>query len=503
MAKFGFCGATFVGQSLSADSEDIVDLYPEPMSGPGITPKSPMALYSRPGLKFVGGLPGANGPVRAMFSQNGVVYGVIGNQILQFTQNMDGTLAFSLSASIATSTGPVSISSNSQQLLILDGTGTGYVLGIPGTGGTQAIPITSSGWPSGTYGVFIDDYFVVMQSNSRKFFLSNLLDGTMWDPLFFATKEGNSDNIVSLLAAHDDLWIFGNQTTEIWSNTGAANFPFQRVPGLIINEGCAAQFSPVNVSDNVFWLSQSVRGKGIVWKASGFQPTRISNYSIEYLISQMSRIDDAIGYSYTENGHVFYILYFPTANQTLAYDDTTGMWHKRGFWNTQTGQYDAHLGQCYAFAFGLDLIGSRNSPTIYNQTSNYYQDDVSPNGISSAVTQNPIRRLRSSPHVSDELKVYNHDLLQIDMQVGVGLSGTPPTPGVNPQIMMQMSNDGGFTWGNERWLSIGSQGQYKTRIKFWRLGKSKDRCYRVVVSDPIPVAFVDAYLRVRPGDGAV
>jgi len=461
-----------------------------------------MALYSRPGLKFLSGFPGVNGAVRGMFSQNGIVYFVIGNQVGHVTQNTDGTLNFAVSGILATNSGPVSISSNSQQLLILDGTGTGYVLSLPPFTAPQAFPITSAGWPQGTYGVFIDDYFVVMQKNSRQFNLSSLLDGTTWDPLFYATKEGNSDNIVSLLAAHDDLWIFGNQTIEIWSNTGAANFPFQRVPGLIINEGCAAQFSTVNVSDNVFWLGQSVRGRGIVWKASGFQPTRISNYSIEYMISQMPRIDDAIAYSYTENGHVFYVLYFPTANQTLAYDDTTGMWHERGFWNTLTGQYDAHLGQCYAFAFGLDLIGSRNSPVIYNQTSNYYQDDVSPNGQPNAVTQNPIRRLRSSPHVSDELKVYNHDLLQIDMQVGIGISGTPPTPGVNPQVMMQMSDDGGFTWGNERWLSAGAQGQYKKRVKFWRLGKSKDRCYRVVISDPVPVAFVDAYLRVRPGDGA-
>lgn len=108
-----------------------------------------------------------------------------------------------------------------------------------------------------------------------------------------------------------------------------------------------------------------------------------------------------------------------------------------------------------------------------------------------------IRRLRQSPHVSDTGERLFHNRFQVDFQPGIG---TATGQGVDPQVMIQWSDDGGFTWSSERWVSIGAVGRYLSRVVLWRLGQSRDRVYRVTVSDPV-VAWVlaQAFLDVFPG----
>ena len=77
------------------------------------------------------------------------------------------------------------------------------------------------------------------------------------------------------------------------------------------------------------------------------------------------------------------------------------------------------------------------------------------------------------------------------MDVGVGLvTGL----GSDPQIMMRYSDDGGHTWSSELWRDIGKIGKYKTRVKWNKLGRSRDRVYDVFISDPVFVQFNEAIL---------
>lgn len=90
-----------------------------------------------------------------------------------------------------------------------------------------------------------------------------------------------------------------------------------------------------------------------------------------------------------------------------------------------------------------------------------------------------------------------HQRLQIDLETGVGLVDGQ---GEDPQIMLRWSDDGGHTWSNEHWRSAGRLGQYRRRAVWWQLGRSRDRIYEMVVSDPVAWHIVDAYLDVTPGN---
>lgn len=107
-----------------------------------------------------------------------------------------------------------------------------------------------------------------------------------------------------------------------------------------------------------------------------------------------------------------------------------------------------------------------------------------------------IRRLRRAPHISQEQTWIFHKWIQIDLEVGLG---TDIGNGSDPQGILRYSNDGGKSWSNDRTGSVGKVGDYKKRVRFRRLGRSRDRVYEWITSDPIPYRIIDAYLSVEGG----
>ena len=169
------------------------------------------------------------------------------------------------------------------------------------------------------------------------------------------------------------------------------------------------------------------------------------------------------------------------------------MWHK---WlaidNTNT--YHRHRGNCAALFKGLNYVGDYSNGIIYLLDPSNYTD----NG-------QEIRRLRRAPHLVTDLQREYLEELQIQFQPGIGLTGiTQPlnseTVGANPQAMLRWSNDGGSTWSNEHWTSIGAVGLYKNRAIWRRLGWARDRVFEVVVTDPVNAVIISANLKASEGE---
>lgn len=117
--------------------------------------------------------------------------------------------------------------------------------------------------------------------------------------------------------------------------------------------------------------------------------------------------------------------------------------------------------------------------------------------VPAAVAPRLIRRVRQSPHLSDELGWLFFHQFQLDLDVGRGL--VTGTPGTDPQVMLQWSDDGGHTWSDEHWVSAGRLGRYRHRAIWRRLGRSRKRTWRVAVADPVPWRIVDAWIQVNKG----
>lgn len=471
--QFPFVGPSYSSRVKNADAQRCVNLYPE-MNGP--TSKTVAALIGTPGLSLWTSLPA--GPVRGLLRFSAELsVAVCGSHV--YTINQDG---------VATDVGlitagdqPVGMASNGFVVMIVTGP-TGFVLN-PSTGVLSAINATAFTGADVVW--FLDGYFVFNKPGTGQFQITNVY-GTDIDDLDFATAEGSPDLLLSLIVDHRELWLLGENSTEVYFNSGNADFPFERIQGAFIEQGCAAKFSVAKMDNSVFWLSADDRGQGMVMRAVGYQPQRVSNHALEYALAQYDRIDDAVAYTYQQEGHMFYALNFPSANATWVYDSTTNMWHERAWRDPANGSLHRHRAICQmAFDNGI-VVGDHTNGKLYKLDLDVFTD-----------AGDPIARIRTCPHIADQDYRYQFfDALQIDMETGVGLSSGQ---GSDPQAMLQWSTDGGYTWSNELWAPIGMLGERRTRVRWRRLGRSRDRVFRVTITDPVRVAIVGASVLVRQG----
>jgi hypothetical protein len=329
---------------------------------------------------------------------------------------------------------------------------------------------------------------VFNEPNSQKLWITQLLDGTSIDPLDFASTEGSPDGLVAVAANFREVWAFGTNSIEVWYDSGATDFPLQRIQGAFNELGCAAPYSVAKMDNGLFWLGRDRRGEGIVYRANGYTGIRISTHAVEWQIQQYDDISDAIAYTYQQDGHSFYVLVFPSANTTWVYDAATQAWHERaGFTD---GNFTRHRGNCQMAFNNKVVIGDFENGNIYA----FDLDDFSDNGG----IQKWLRTWRALPTGTNNLRRTAQHTLQLDCESGVGLN---LGQGSDPQVMLRFSDDGGHTWSNEHWKSMGKIGEYYKRVMWRRLGmttKLRDRVYEVSGTDPVKIAIMGAELILSP-----
>jgi hypothetical protein len=510
--KSPILGSSYVARSVNAADSRMVNLFPEIVPEAG---KEPAFLQRAPGLRLLNTI--GTGPIRGLWafsSTDTTAFVVSGTELYKINSSYVATLIGTV-----TGTGPVSLADNGTQLFIA-ANGPSYIYN--NTTGAFG-QITDPDFPGAVTVTYLDGYFVFNEPNSQKMWITALLDGTSIDPLEFASTEASPDGLVAVISNFREVWAFGTNSVEVWSDTGALDFPLQRIPGAFNELGCAAPYSIAKMDNGLFWLGRDRRGQGIVYRANGYAGQRISTHAVEWQIQQYGDLTDAIGYTYQQDGHSFYVLIFPSADTTWVYDAATQAWHERaGFVD---GQFTRHKSNCQ-MSFGNDIVvGDFENGNIYA----FDLDDYSDNGQ----IQKWLRSWRALPTGANNLKRTAQHSLQLDAQTGaflpavnVDVTGSNDTflvsevdafmltesdvyiitqvgDNLNPQpsVMLRWSDDGGHTWSNEHWKSMGAVGQYFYRTIWRRLGmtvKLRDRVYEISGTDPIKIAIMGAELVLSP-----
>jgi hypothetical protein len=508
--KTPILGSSYVVRSVNAADNRMVNLFPEIIPEGG---KEPAFLNRAPGLKLLNTV--GNGPIRGLWAfspDDGIGFVVSGTQLYKINNSYTATLLGSVSG-----TGPVSMADNGTQLFIACN-GPSYIYNAT-TGAFGQI--TDPDFPGAVTVAYLDGYFVFNEPNSQKLWITTLLDGTSIDPLDFASTEGSPDGLLAVVSNFREIWAFGTNSIEVWFDSGATDFPLQRIQGAFNELGCAAPYSIAKMDNGLFWLGRDRRGQGIVYRANGYTGQRISTHAVEWQIQQYDNMSDAIGYTYQQDGHSFYVLVFPTANTTWVYDVATQAWHERAGWDN--GSFTRHRGNCQMAFNNKILIGDFANGNVYAFDLTDYSDNNS--------IQKWLRRWRALPTGQNNLKRTAQHSLQLDIESGVGLNGSMIaetiylltendeylitengdylisdetsliTQGSDPQVMLRWSDDGGHTWSNEHWAPIGKIGEYYKRVFWRRLGmtlKLRDRVYEISGTDPVKIDIMGAELILSP-----
>jgi len=418
-----------------------------------------------------------DGFVRGIYEcSNGAIIVVIGNTVISWQGPSQPPVTLGIIDS-GDAGGPVSICDNQTDVVIVGGgSGSGYYAPIAALTANSLLTMnTDPAWLGSTRVDYIDTFMIFNQPQSAIFYttLSNQL--LPLDATYFAAKEGWNDLLVCAACLHDNIWLLGNTTAEVWFNAGGATFPFARMPNSILQQGCIAPYSVVVVDNALYWLSQDRYGRNMLMRGEGYSARRVSTFAVEDEWSKYSNLYDAIGMAYQIGGHEVVGLYFPSGNAWWAYDASTQLWHKRTFGDLTTPWlpycmcgWGSVAGVGYPNAV---IAGDRTGPRILQVDRNAYTD----NGT-------PIVRQRTWMHQQQDGQRIAYTRFALSM---TGAQMTPDT------VILQWSDDAGQTFGAQVPQTVNNQtnGQYLWR----RLGYGRDRVYSAIWSGEGEFALNGAY----------
>lgn len=428
--------------------------------------KANAVIYGTPGTLLQATLPNIMRGMRVVGSLLTIVNGSI---VTQLNSALSQT---NLSGSLTSSNGRIGMSSNATQIIIVDGVA-GYTITLP-SGAVTAI--SDAQFPNGCRSVtYVGGYFIVEKPNTAQFWVSDLNNGASWSALFFQSAFSSAENLVAVDSDHGVLILFGRTYIEYWVPNEALDFPFGSLQSAAQQFGLAAINSRVHINNGIAFLGQNTQGQHQVFfidLIGSYAPQKISNADIESIINDLTIKDDATSLSYMIDGHPMFYLTFPTDMVSLFYDFSTGIWYEAQTGVATTGRYYGDITQTF---LGVTYVSDYQSPNLYKFDGGIYTD----NGT-------PIKRQLISRHLGDGNQG-SIDELFIDMETGVGLQSGQ---GSNPQIILDVSKDGGRTYGNQRYLNIWPVGQYLNRVIARRVVNGRDPVVRLTMTDPVKFVVV-------------
>lgn len=468
-------GRSYVTQNAQNSQEFTMNWFIEKAESKGAT--SPIVMLPTPGVESF--LMVSKVGWRAMFEMNGRTFGVCQDTLYEITYPAEVGTATSR-GTVAIDTNPATISTNGDgggQLLITSGTNA-YCYTLATDTLTQIAALNGKA----TQGAFLGGYGLVFDQASSTVYYSDLLDFSVFDPTNFFQRSNQADNWQAMcVTTWGYICLPGQYSGEMWYANGGFPLPFGPDPAGNFNKGIAATFSITNAGGAVAWLSVNNDGDYEVVAASGLQPSRISDFALEYQLSEFVKtatITDALGESMRMDGHTFYRMTLPTADVTKQFDFTNGFWTDVGTWISADGAFSYFRPVFYAFAFDKHLIGDRESGVLY---------EMDP-ALTADVDGRFIRRVRRTPAIVNEQHYVFHRKLTVLLESGLAGQGDAPN------LMLRYSDDGGKTWGTEVTCDVGEVGAYNALVWFWQLGQARNRVYELVATDPLPWRITQVYL---------
>lgn len=449
------------------DPQRSINLFPRKVEREG--EKTRWRLVSSPGLAAFATLD--HSPIRGRYVFEGRLFVVAGAYLLEVYAN--GTSREW--GSIGSVRGRVYMAELLGVIVIGDGTGF-YAFTV--ATGTLAV-ITDA--PVGAVCISFNQRILYHERDSGRVYFSELSNATDVPGANFFTAENKPDDLVTMQATEDQVWLFGTDSTEVFYDTGDPDGPFQRIGGSGVFNGCSAAETVARSDNTLLWIGNNEDGGSLVFRNSGFNHIIVSTKAVERFLKTATNLS---AHSYQEDGHTFYVV---SGDQgTWALDLLTNEWAERAWLNLATGQLERVRAELHAYVYGKHIVTDYTLGKLYEQSTAYYSDAGNPL-VRRRVFRGPYAE--GAPVICDELF--------IDMETGVGLDGTGQ--GTDPVCMLRYSDDGGADWSNEIHRSIGKIGERQKQVRFHGLGLSRNRVFELSISDPVPVVLLGGVVRGRIG----
>ena len=452
-----------------ATTGNLLNLYAEALPAGA---KVPAALLSTPGSKLTFTLP-EDSSIEAMIIIDRVLY-VVGRQKFTIIPLDTPETRTEYDNNVS---GRVSLATNGNDIMWVDGVEAwAYTID---TETFKVMTAEPNVYPSNTI-TFLDGYFLLDRKGTNQFYHSKLFS-LEFDALDFNSAESSFDDVQAVVALRQELWVFGDRSIEVWYNSGGADSTFLPIPGAVLERGTLSPYSMTTEDNSIYWLGDD----GVVYRAAQYQPVRISTHALESALQD----NDAVGafaFSYTYNGHSFYVLTMPEVPMTWVYDAASGEWHKWETFGFNRHWANCHIGRQHPDGTRKHYIGDFQSGNIYELRDDQHDDNGLP----------LVREGTSQPITTGGRDYFRMRSFEVDINSGVGI---PHGLGSDPVMQMEWSDDGGVSYCDAKFHKMGKIGERFARVKRWNMGRSRQRVMRLRCSDPVPVKIMGTYAEIEHG----
>ncbi len=468
--RIPFAIETAAGWGRRSSRSDLINLYAhKEQSGA----KDGLLLMNTEGIEAISDVPGDE-EILGIYQFGGIVYAATGNSFLRFDGGADSASQLMISAATNNATwtkiadvsfpnGTVRFSDNGISIMMVGGNGYAYT---PQTGEFKNMD-TEEGWYSADTVTFMDGYFIFNRSGTGQFFISKLYS-TEINPIDWATGESAPDDTVAVSVIQRQLWLFGERTTEVWYDSGDADFPFMRIGGAVSDVGCASYKTVARLQKTLIWVGDDYR----VYISNGYTPTSVSTPAVEKALKD-SDPETLSGFVWYSAGHWFYALHIDD-DLTMVFDGVTNLWHRRMSCNT-----DKWL------ITGADNLYITNDPIAW-AGGTFYRMDIN------ILTEDgePIRREAVSLPVNKGVDHFILAKVSLDMDTGSEAFD------VYGKMILNTSKDSGMTWSTDNYAYAGGVGRYGRLPSWRRLGQFRDCILKIATTDPIPIRISGLFVTV-------
>jgi len=323
---------------------------------------------------------------------------------------------------------------------------------------------------------YLDGYTIANQVGTQRFWWSDNLSPLSWNASSQAQAQGSPDFITALHVGWREILIAGTDSLEVWYDDGVS--PFSRLNGGFVERGIGAIYSIQQVGTNWMWLDEKRR----FVKLDNRTPTIVS-FPFNKELQAMNAVTDGVSSMMEIDGLPLYVISFPSAHRTFAYNYAKDSWQDWGYWNTMTASYGSFKGSTYAFArsWNQHIVGDSGTGKVYRMSRSLFTD-----------ADTPIRTVRRTGFISHGTMMHKFSReVRIRVKRGAGNAAV-----ANPQMAVRWRNDGG-AWGNEHYLSLGRVGENEYVARLFRTGRYRVRQWEFIHTDDSDFILVGAQENVE------
>lgn len=301
----------------------------------------------------------------------------------------------------------------------------------------------------------------------------------------YFNAESSSDRCTAVYSVGALLTLFGPSSIEFWQRGNSEDYQTWQRTSYTINkeQGLEAPYSLASVNHTQFCIGTGKANSKCVLAITDTNVQKISPLWLDRILND-NDVKYTVGWTYSLNNHSFYL--FSIGDECYCYDATAGEWHVRSSRNFYTGKNKKYMPLYAAWWQNKIITGSCENGHLFQLDPKYYYEDFD------AEHRLPLLRVRQTPVITSNYKPFVIYELGVEMNTGTMNTYGPPA-----KVLLQCSDDGGYTFNNVIEAQAGRRGEYASRLRWLNLGMFRLCVLKISYSEPTDWVISDSNIRFQ------